>query len=199
MTITITRTNESAEDLRRAARSSRNVAQARRPLAIALVMDGQSRTEAATAAGMNRQTLRDWVHRFNAAGRVGPPGPPAQRTSGSHERRTVEGSRRDRGSSTRRRRRRVLSDGVASTFSGSSRTGSGSRCRSDPSAASCEDAGSGTCRRARNTPRAIRLRRTFLKDVRASVVASVLPRPQQRASLWRSGFRTKLVSARRER
>ncbi len=71
MTITITRTNESAEDLRRAARSSKNVGQARRLLAIALVMDGQSRTEAATAAGMDRQSLRDWVHRFNAEGPAG--------------------------------------------------------------------------------------------------------------------------------
>ncbi len=68
MAITITRTKESAEDLRHAARSSKNVAQARRLLAITLVMDGQSRTEAATAAGMDRQSLRDWVHRFNAEG-----------------------------------------------------------------------------------------------------------------------------------
>ena len=31
-------------------------------------MDGHSRTDAATAAGMDRQSLRDWVHRFNAQG-----------------------------------------------------------------------------------------------------------------------------------
>jgi transposase len=67
----ITRAEESAAELRRMARLCRNVAQARRLLAIASVMDGDSRTEAATAAGMDRQTLRDWVHRFNAEGPVG--------------------------------------------------------------------------------------------------------------------------------
>jgi transposase-like protein len=35
-------------------------------LALALVMEGQNRTEAACAAGMDRQTLRDWVHLYNA-------------------------------------------------------------------------------------------------------------------------------------
>lgn len=66
--IKITRAEESAEALRRMARLCRNVAQARRLLAIASVMDGHSRTDAATAAGMDRQSLRDWVHRFNAEG-----------------------------------------------------------------------------------------------------------------------------------
>ena len=37
-------------------------------LAIALVLDGHSRTDAAEACGMDRQTLRDWVHRDNAEG-----------------------------------------------------------------------------------------------------------------------------------
>ena len=40
-------------------------------LAIALALDGHSREAAAEACGMDRQTLRDWVHRFNAEG---PPG-----------------------------------------------------------------------------------------------------------------------------
>lgn len=69
--ITIARHNESAGELRRLERLCRNVAQARRLLAIALVMDGQSRTDAATAAGMDRPSLRDWVHRFNAEGPAG--------------------------------------------------------------------------------------------------------------------------------
>lgn len=71
MAITITRTDESADDLRGLARSSRNVAQARRLLAIALVLDEHSRTDAARACGMDRQSLRDWVHRFNAEGPAG--------------------------------------------------------------------------------------------------------------------------------
>jgi transposase len=40
-------------------------------LALALVLEGASRGEAAKAAGMDRQTLRDWVHRFNEQGLAG--------------------------------------------------------------------------------------------------------------------------------
>jgi transposase len=41
-------------------------------LAIALVLEGRcSRAEAAENCGMDRQTLRDWVHRYNAAGLAG--------------------------------------------------------------------------------------------------------------------------------
>jgi Helix-turn-helix domain len=38
--------------------------QARRILAIAMVLDGHSRLLAAQASAMDRQTLRDWVHRY---------------------------------------------------------------------------------------------------------------------------------------
>ena len=44
---------------------------ARRMLALALVLEGISRGEAAQAAGMDRQTLRDWVHRYNEQGLAG--------------------------------------------------------------------------------------------------------------------------------
>ena len=40
-------------------------------LALALVLEGASREEAARAAGMDRQTLRDWVHRYNDEGLAG--------------------------------------------------------------------------------------------------------------------------------
>jgi transposase-like protein len=40
-------------------------------LAIALVLDGASREDAARTCGMDRQTLRDWVHRFNVEGLAG--------------------------------------------------------------------------------------------------------------------------------
>jgi transposase len=40
-------------------------------LAIALVLDGASRTDAARSCGMDRQTLRDWVHRYNSDGLAG--------------------------------------------------------------------------------------------------------------------------------
>ena len=63
MTVAITRTELDAAGLRAAAGRSKDVAAARRMLALALVMEGYSRREAARAAGMDRQTLRDWAHR----------------------------------------------------------------------------------------------------------------------------------------
>lgn len=66
--ISITRVEHSADDLRAFASKSRNGAQVRRLLALALVLDGHSRGEAAGRSGMDRQTLRDWVHRYNADG-----------------------------------------------------------------------------------------------------------------------------------
>jgi transposase len=66
--LAITRTDHTAEDLRAIASKTRDGAQVRRLLALASVLDGQSRTEAASQAGMDRQTLRDWVHRYNAEG-----------------------------------------------------------------------------------------------------------------------------------
>ena len=44
---------------------------ARRMLALALVLEGGSRETAARAAGMDRQSLRDWVHRYDAEGLAG--------------------------------------------------------------------------------------------------------------------------------
>ena len=57
-----------AAELRRLAKQSRNNRQTRRLLSLAAVYDGMSRTDAAQIGGMDRQTLRDWVHRFNAEG-----------------------------------------------------------------------------------------------------------------------------------
>lgn len=62
------RTDYSAAELRRLASSSRHANQSRRLLSLAAVLDGMSRTDAAQIGGMDRQTLRDWVHRFNAHG-----------------------------------------------------------------------------------------------------------------------------------
>jgi transposase len=71
MAVAITRLDLSAADLRGAAARSRDAKAARRMLAIALVLEGRSRDEAARSCGMDRQTLRDWVHRFNAGGLSG--------------------------------------------------------------------------------------------------------------------------------
>ena len=52
-------------EVRRLATRAKDAGQARRLLAIAAVLDGSSREEAAKVGGMDRQTLRDWVIRFN--------------------------------------------------------------------------------------------------------------------------------------
>lgn len=68
MALAITRNEFTADELRAAARRCKDLRQARRLLAIALVLEGSCRQDAARAAGMDRQTLRDWVHRYNADG-----------------------------------------------------------------------------------------------------------------------------------
>ena len=62
------REDYSAEELRGLARRSKDVNQSRRLLSLAAVRDGMDRGPAAKIGGMDRQTLRDWVHRFNVAG-----------------------------------------------------------------------------------------------------------------------------------
>ena len=62
------RTDYSAEELRRLAKNAETVSQGRRLLSLAAVVEGMSRADAARIGGMDRRTLRDWVHRFNAAG-----------------------------------------------------------------------------------------------------------------------------------
>jgi transposase len=65
------RTNYTAGEVRRFAQRAKDAAQARRLLAIAAGLDGASREEAAKIGGMDRQTLRDWVIRFNEQGADG--------------------------------------------------------------------------------------------------------------------------------
>jgi len=62
------REDYSAADLRRLAKRSKDANQSRRLLSLAAVREGKDRAEAARMGGMDRQTLRDWVHRFNAQG-----------------------------------------------------------------------------------------------------------------------------------
>jgi transposase-like protein len=64
-------TDYTAGEVRRFAQRAKDAAQARRLLAIAAVLDGASREEAAKIGGMDRQTLRDWVIRFNEQGADG--------------------------------------------------------------------------------------------------------------------------------
>jgi transposase len=62
------RTDYSASELRQLARMTDDARQSSRLLSLAAVLDGMNRGDAARIGGMDRQTLRDWVHRFNAAG-----------------------------------------------------------------------------------------------------------------------------------
>jgi transposase len=65
------RTDFSAGELRWLAKPSKDNSQSRRLLSLAAVLEGMSRGDAARIGGMDRQTLRDWVHRFNDRGPEG--------------------------------------------------------------------------------------------------------------------------------
>ena len=69
--VAITRTELGSADLREQARRAERPEVVRRLLALAQVLDGIDRETAAKNAGMDRQTLRDWVHRYNAEGVAG--------------------------------------------------------------------------------------------------------------------------------
>ena len=64
MAVAVTRMDLSARELRAASSKTRDAKTARRMLAIALVLEGMDRKTAAESCGMDRQTLRDWVHRY---------------------------------------------------------------------------------------------------------------------------------------
>ncbi len=66
--VTVTRTEHTAAGLREIAGKCRDGAQVRRLLAMAMILEGYPRAEAAERNGMDRQTLRDWVHRYNRDG-----------------------------------------------------------------------------------------------------------------------------------
>lgn len=66
--VEVMRRDHSSRDLRKLSQRMRTPEAARRTLAIANVLDGMSREMAARLAGLDRQSLRDWVHRYNAGG-----------------------------------------------------------------------------------------------------------------------------------
>jgi transposase len=75
----ITRTDHTSGELRALSSQCSDAAQVRRILALAMVLEGRARSEAASLAGMDRQTACDWVHRYNTSGVAGlksrhPPG-----------------------------------------------------------------------------------------------------------------------------
>ena len=68
MAVEVTRFDHTAVGLRHHASKSSDGAQVRRLLALALVLEGRCRGEAAAHSGMDRQTLCDWIHRYNGEG-----------------------------------------------------------------------------------------------------------------------------------
>lgn len=68
MAIAVTNLDHTAMDLRRLMSKERDGQVVRRLSALALILEGHSRTVAAEQSGMDRQTLHYWVHRYNAGG-----------------------------------------------------------------------------------------------------------------------------------
>jgi transposase len=64
----VIRSDFDAGQLRVLASHSRDANQARRLLSLAAIYDGMTRADAAIVGGMDRQTLGDWVVRFNDEG-----------------------------------------------------------------------------------------------------------------------------------
>jgi hypothetical protein len=64
----VTRLEHTAAELCRVASRKRDAAQVCRLLAPAPVLEGISRSEAGAQNRMDRQTLRDWVRRYNDLG-----------------------------------------------------------------------------------------------------------------------------------
>ena len=94
--VEVTRFEYSPDALRREASHCLDADAARRMLALAMVLDGASRTDAARLCGMDRQTLRDWVLRYNATGLSGlqdnkqTPRGPKPRLSADHRQHLAE-------------------------------------------------------------------------------------------------------------
>ena len=147
------RTDFSAGELRRLAATTKNANQSRRLLSMAAVLDGMNRTEAARIGGMDRQTLRDWVHRFNEHG---PDGLKDTWSKGNPPRLSPEQqaelaqARRDRPRSGRAWRRALA---PRSTCSASSPSASASSITSARSARSSSSSASPTSAPARATRR----------------------------------------------
>src|ERR687893_2579676 len=169
MAVAITRRDLSAGDLRREAARTQDAKAARRMLAIALVLEGRSREDAAESCGMDRQTPRDWAHRYNAEGLAGLAGLPRRngprpRLSPGQEAIVAEWA--EQGPD--------LARATASCAGAAGTCGTGSRAssrsaRTSARWASCwPGSASGACRCVRSIPGATPRRRRFSERVRRS-------------------------------
>jgi transposase len=71
MTALAIRDDVAPDELRRRARHEHDGRVCARLMALANALEGMDRATAARLAGMDRQTLRDWVRRYNAEGIAG--------------------------------------------------------------------------------------------------------------------------------
>jgi len=71
MTALVIRNDMAPRGAGRRARRERDGRVSARLIALANALEGMDRASAARLAGMDRQTLRDWVHRYNAEGIAG--------------------------------------------------------------------------------------------------------------------------------
>ena len=162
--VRITRLDLSAADLRRLAKKEKNPLIVRRMLAIALVLEGSDRTSAAQACGMDRQTLRDWVHHYNAEG-----------VAGLRERRT-SGHKSPLGLAEKQALTALVEAGpdpavhrscagAGWTCRRNSRRGSASRCMNARSASILQVSATAACQCVRNIPMPIRKPKRLLKKL----------------------------------
>jgi transposase len=68
MAALVIRDDVAPDELRRQARRERDGRVSARLIAVANALEGMDRASAARLAWMDRQTLRDWVHRYDAEG-----------------------------------------------------------------------------------------------------------------------------------
>ena len=182
------REDYSAEALRSLAKRSKDANQSRRLLSLAAVRDGMDRGAAARIGGMDRQTLRDWVHRFNAAGLR------ASSTIGRRARSRV--CRRSNWLSSPRSSRRGPTARSTASCAGGGSTSSASSSRN--SASIITNAMSESCSRSWAFPTSAQGRATPRKTNGSSRLSKKLParleRPSRRVAADHAG--RNLVSGR---
>ena len=163
--VAITRMEMSASELRAAAKAAQTPAVVRRILALALVLEGEDRETAAQTCGMDRQTLRDWVHRYNSDGvaglanRKGAGRPPKLNAEQKEAFKQLVEKGPDRAEDR-------WCAGAASTSSAGSRRSSMSKCMSARSASSSTPWAIVACRCARSIPKSDLKPRRLLKKLR---------------------------------
>ena len=150
-------------------------------LAIALVLDGVDRKTAAENCGMDRQTLRDWAHRYNAEGVSGlfnrrPPDPPCLLSAAQKEElaEMVRAGPDPETDGVVRWRRIDLKRKIEERFAASP-------CMSELLANNWQAWAFGVCRRARSIRNPTRMHRRLLKKLRRRGRSSLAGNSPQQA------------------